>query len=1072
MKKTKHNTILKLAMLIASFLLAVIFTCYTFFTGRKIRNNNHEYLINDTQQCAENIEYVIEDGYKNISTLSELVSQTLTSPDVNISNYQKLINDSVFDFVEFADKNGFNHNITGGVSDAKDRQYYLDALQGHSGMEIVFNSRATHENLLMFYSPVYYEHEIIGSLIGVYQATNKLPHYITVNYFGENATSYLCTSTGKLFASSIDLDTTVKKNIEDVIDISPEDKTRIFENIKQKKATSFFLENNKSSGYAVPISDGELWLIQLYPSSVNIRMMHEMFMLAFVMLLAVLLVYVGHQMTVYHISKKQENVINNQLALFRSMADIYHSMHLINMMDFSIVEYKTNELIHKIVISDMTTIEKMKTVMQNTVTDTYLDMALMFSDLTTLSKRLQNKKIISMELLGEHVGWIRMSFITLEADSDGFPINVIVTIQDIDEKKKREIALFSQTELAQHANEAKSRFLANMSHEIRTPLNAIIGLSTMILRESTEANIKVYASDVENSSQTLLSLVNDILDLSKIESEKMDLYPVEYDFSSLLNDVIVMVSTKAASKHLEVNLNIDKHLPSKLYGDDIRIRQILVNLMNNAVKYTEKGSITLNVTGTQSEDTILLHIEVIDTGIGIKEEELGKLFSAFERLDEKRNRNIEGTGLGMSITTQLLKLMGSSLQVKSEYEKGSTFYFDLTQGIRSTDEIGDLEKRISDQVTNYQYSAKFIAPDAKILVVDDNRTNIKVIRSLLKETYIQLDEADCGEDALKLIANTKYQVIFLDHMMPGMDGIEVLKRMKSDQSHANQTTPVIALTANAINGAREKYLQAGFVDYLSKPINSTKLEQMLYLLLKDEWILTPEEQEKYESSIAANSPTNDIDLLPSEDALPDIDGIDWEYALLKLKNVSTIIDIVKDYIIMSSKDLSDLQGKLDVLMKPIEDPVERAEAFRQYRVKVHAMKSTTAMFGALQVSALAKTLEYAAKVENIDLIMNFTALFEEEWTRLSQSLKESFGFASNTSNTTKEAIDSDFLSEQLNKLSEAIQDLDVDVSDQIMEQLLAYSYEGEQQAKIEQLSVAVRALDIDKVQEIVEHWNN
>lgn len=648
-----------------------------------------------------------------------------------------------------------------------------------------------------------------------------------------------------------------------------------------------------------------------------------------------------------------------------------------------------------------------------------------------------------------------------------FILTLLLTTTILNRNSKQ---LLNQTEYAQHASEAKSRFLATMSHEIRTPLNAIIGLSTMILRESTEPAIKGYASDVENSSQTLLTLVNDILDLSKIESDKMDLYPVEYDFSNLLNDVIIMVSTKAESKHLIVNLDIDEHLPSKLYGDDIRIRQILVNLMNNAIKYTEKGSITLKVTGEQTEDKILLHVEVTDTGIGIKEEDMDKLFSVFERIEEERNRNIEGTGLGMNITLQLLALMDSKLQVESVYGEGSNFHFDLLQGVCSTTEIGDMKKQISEHIENYQYAAKFVAPAAKILVVDDNHTNHKVFRSLLKETHLQIDEADCGEVALEMIQATTYQVIFLDHMMPGMDGIEVLQKIKEDKNHVNQATPVIALTANAINGARDQYLQAGFVDYISKPLNFTKLEQLLYNLLKDKWILSQEELEKFESLNASNRQSNLEAPVLNIDNLPEIDGVDWEYAILKLKDSATLLDVLKDFSIMANGDLLDLQKKWEVLLHT-EDSEERSEAFRQYRVKVHAMKSTTAMFGAMQVSAFAKMLEYAAKNEDFTRILACTEIFEEEWQELAKRITEEFDFSVAVDDSNKMPIEYEVLVKKLNVLAVAMEELDVDVADEIMEQLMEYRYDDTEQEKINKLIVAVRGLDSDTVQEIIDNWS-
>ena len=384
------------------------------------------------------------------------------------------------------------------------------------------------------------------------------------------------------------------------------------------------------------------------------------------------------------------------------------------------------------------------------------------------------------------------------------------------------------------ANTAKSAFLANMSHEIRTPINAILGLNTMTLRESDDPQIREYATEIEQAGNTLLSLINDILDISKVESGKMEIVPVEYDLSSVINDTVNMMSFKAKAKNLELKVDVDKNLPHKLYGDDVRIRQVLVNLLSNAVKYTEKGSVTLKVLGNVSEDEVMLKYVVSDTGIGIKEEDMEKLFAKYERLDTIKNRNVEGTGLGMAITTKLLGLMNSSLDVQSTYGKGSTFSFELAQKVIDKEPIGDLNKRFCQTKREDDSYVRFIAPDAKILVVDDNRTNRLVFKKLLQRIKVQIDEADSGQACLDMCCQKEYDIIFLDHMMPGMDGIETREKMRENTRCPNINTPVIALTANAISGSREFYLEAGFDDYISKPIEPKKLEKMIFDLLPEE----------------------------------------------------------------------------------------------------------------------------------------------------------------------------------------------------------------------------------------------
>ena len=318
-----------------------------------------------------------------------------------------------------------------------------------------------------------------------------------------------------------------------------------------------------------------------------------------------------------------------------------------------------------------------------------------------------------------------------------------------------------------------------MSHEIRTPINAVLGMDEMILRESREQNIKEYAMDIYTAGQTLLSLINDILDFSKIESGKMEIVPVEYDISSLIHDLANMASQRAAEKKIQLIVEASQDIPSRLYGDDVRLRQILANLLTNAVKYTHEGTIWLRVQSRRKEDAAVLGFEVEDTGIGIKEEDLPKLSAEFERIEEDRNRNIEGSGLGMSITIQLLALLGSRLAVESTYGKGSKFSFELEQKVMDPQPIGDFSARVRQSAENYNYSTRFCAPEAKILVVDDNGVNRKVLRNLLKETQIQVTEAGSGAECLALVQEGRYDLIFLDHMMPEMDGVETLHRMRA-----------------------------------------------------------------------------------------------------------------------------------------------------------------------------------------------------------------------------------------------------------------------------------------------------
>ncbi|MCR5467937.1 MAG: response regulator [Lachnospiraceae bacterium] len=386
--------------------------------------------------------------------------------------------------------------------------------------------------------------------------------------------------------------------------------------------------------------------------------------------------------------------------------------------------------------------------------------------------------------------------------------------------------------------EQKSAFLAQVSHEIRTPINGVLGMNEMIMRESTEDNIKEYAFDINNLGNLLLALINDLLDFSKIEAGKMELLPIEYELSSTLDGVITSLRPKALEKSLDFEIDVDEETPEYLYGDEIRIRQIMTNIVNNAIKYTDKGSVKLAIKKQYIESRkINLIIEVSDTGKGIKEEDIPYLFDTFTRADEKRNAHIEGTGLGLAISAKFVELMQGEITVTSEYGKGSVFTVVLPQRVIKKEPIGNFKERVAEAYKGQEkYEESFKAPNARILVVDDNKTNLKLAELLLKKTEIQVKTALSGAETLNILENESFDLILLDHMMPGMDGIETLEEI--NKRYPERDFPVIALTANAVAGAREKYLKHGFEDYMSKPMNGKTLEAMLIKWLPKDVVQT------------------------------------------------------------------------------------------------------------------------------------------------------------------------------------------------------------------------------------------
>ena len=419
-------------------------------------------------------------------------------------------------------------------------------------------------------------------------------------------------------------------------------------------------------------------------------------------------------------------------------------------------------------------------------------------------------------------------------------------ISDVTDLHSKMEELERMTDVANKANQTKSIFLANMSHEIRTPINAIIGMDEMILREATDQAIKEYASDIKSASQTLLGIINDILDISKIEAGSMTLNNADYKLSNVILDVNNMVANKARNKGLDFNLAVDENVPENLYGDELRLRQILINIINNAIKYTEKGSIDVNISYRDIPDKsqrIELVATVADTGIGIKKEDMDSLFVTFRRLDEIRNRKVEGTGLGLSIAKTFVTMMDGNIDVASEYGKGTTFTVFLCQKVTSTEIIGDIAKRIESKVTLEESRITFMAPEARILIVDDNDLNLKVITNLLKETRMKMDTAVSGKECLEMLRrNGRYNCVLLDIMMPDMNGVETLHAMVDEGLKGDM--PVIALTADATSGAAKTYQDEGFDEYLTKPISYEKCEATLIDFLPDELLLSSEEIEK------------------------------------------------------------------------------------------------------------------------------------------------------------------------------------------------------------------------------------
>lgn len=633
------------------------------------------------------------------------------------------------------------------------------------------------------------------------------------------------------------------------------------------------------------------------------------------------------------------------------------------------------------------------------------------------------------------------------------------------------------------ANDAKGKFLAHMSHEIRTPINAVLGMDEMILRESKEQNIKEYAMDIYMAGQTLLSLVNDILDFSKIESGKMEIVPAEYDISSMIHDLANMASQRASNKNIKLEVQAEHNIPSRLYGDDVRIRQVLTNILTNAVKYTQEGTVWFRIKSRKAGENVALDFEVEDTGIGIKQEDLPKLSAEFERIEEDRNRNIEGTGLGMSITIQLLELLGSRLQVESEYGKGSRFSFAVEQKVVDETPIGDFETRVQKIAEDYSYRSKFCAPEAKILVVDDNAMNRKVLRNLLKETQIQVTDAGSGMECLRLVQKHHYDLVFLDHMMPEMDGIETLHEIRKLTDFPCKDTPIVVLTANAVAGAKEKYLSEGFDDFLSKPVVPEKLEQIIQKMLPEKLLskeLLSKElihmQGQHESGILETDAASGF-----LEELPQIDGLDWQYARMHLPDKELLEYTVKEFYAQIESAADRLEQSFEQIVnyyQRVSALSEETELFGQgevmtasahyidaYRIQVHAMKSLAATVGILPLFGVAKILEYAAKDGNTDVIIAMTPAFLTEWRSYHEKLQGVFGIEADG---RKDVTDPSVILALVEMVRYSMQEMDIDQADELMTQLRSYKYSQETEQNIRKLADAVTNLDSEEAGRIAD----
>ena len=632
----------------------------------------------------------------------------------------------------------------------------------------------------------------------------------------------------------------------------------------------------------------------------------------------------------------------------------------------------------------------------------------------------------------------------------------------------RTIDVFGELMIAKNANDAQTSFLSTVSHEIRTPINAIMGMNEIILRETDSKQIERYALDIKDSSRTLLSLVNDLLDSSRLDADKLKIIPVEYDLASSISDLANMISSRVREKNLNFFVNVNDELPHMLFGDEIRIKQCVLNLLTNAVKYTESGSITMNVDfEVVNRGSIILKFQVIDTGIGMKDEDLAHIFDRFSRFEEKKNRNIEGTGLGMNIVNRLLALMGTDLQVRSIYGKGSDFSFGVHQGVINWAPIGDYNSMYEKSIlAQRKYHEKLRAPAARVLIVDDMQVNLTVFKGLLKKTEIQIDAALSGKTAIEMIKKNSYDVVFLDHRMPKMDGIETLINIKELNNNPNRNIPYIALTANAISGARELYINAGFTDYLSKPIDSNELENLLIEYLPNELVeLRGDSDDDYDDTDTTGSSSDADDSAGSDsgseddiesrrhEILMNLEGIDYKVAIENCIDDDTLADALGDFIRSIETKPAEIEGYW------------MEKDYRNYTVQVHALKSTARLIGATKLGEDAYYLEQCGDAENESAINEKTDALLNLYESYQSKLQPFIDFMNEADKSTSSEGDlpQEMFAEAMNSAKELVDSFDFGNAEEILKMLKNYNLSCEQQAKYDTIYKMIRNVDRDAV---------
>ena len=783
-----------------------------------------------------------------------------------------------------------------------------------------------------------------------------------------------------------------------------------------------------------------------YSRRINQGVLYYLICIVGVLALLTLVVYISLRVAYNRVNKE----MNLRISGISCMSALYEIIYIVDIVNDTITPVGVSEDNEKNRPKDLGANEQFANLFSFDAEERYRDTMIEFANLKTLPKRLENRNSIAIEYESINYGWCRIRFIVMDREKDKPVEKVLFTIERINLEKKETEKILGMAEQAESESKAKSAFLANMSHEIRTPINAVLGLDTMILRESTQDSVRAYARDIKSAGNMLLSIINSILDYSKLEAGKMELIPAEYSLKELIYDVNSITKTRFESKNLAFVLDVNENIPDRLFGDDVRLKQVIINLLTNAAKYTDEGSVRLGIYGKVVNDTkVHLLISVKDTGMGIKPEDQKKLAQRYQRFDEGKNRRVEGTGIGMNLVSSILEMMDSKLNLASIYGQGSDFYFEIEQKIVDKEPIGKLDLADINSIDMEDYQVAFTAPDARVLVVDDNPINLSVFENLLKQTEIQIDKATSGKEALQLTLDNSYDIIFMDHMMPGMDGIEAMKQIKAQVDGKNRNTIIIVLTANAMTGDREGYLKVGFNDFISKPIDPDVLEDKLMNYLPE--------------SKCNKNVTDKKENRPKKESihLPEINGVDTAYALEHIGSTEGVLKIMEQFVAVGENDAAELRGYLDTLKANRDDK----EALDNFRIKVHAMKTSASLCGALQVYGVAAKLEYAARDGKVQEVYDITPYFLDFWMELHAGFEKYFG-TKVEAGTDKKQVSKDVMNNLLHQLTTSMNNYDIKGADIIIKEIENYDLGEKKTELFSSLKTAVAMLDVEKCENI------